>query len=309
MIAKNLILLVFVLFALNCFGQQGEQENLKILTWNVQMLPRLGAVFSSSCRKLQNKRTEWIADYLRQTDYDVIVLEEVFDKRFRVAIMAELKSSFPYQLEPYKASLFKLSNGVMIFSKYPFQLVSQYTFKSAVAADVFATKGAAMIKIKHESVNYYIIGTHLQADYTFKNNCKVRKKQLQEIKKELIDAYVLEDDVLVIAGDLNVPDSTPEYTEMLNILNVSDVVASTNCSNFTTFTPLNFWNRQTSESLKLDYILVASKKNQYQTTEPHINVITKSYNGQFVDLADHHGFGVRLKTSKAFDNKVVSIMP
>lgn len=309
MITKNLILLVVAFFALNCFGQQQEPKPLKVLTWNVQMLPRLGAVFSSSFRKMQNTRTEWIVEYLRQTDYDVIVLEEVFDKRFKKKMEAELKSTFPHQLGPHKASLLKLSNGIMIFSKLPFQLVAQHTFKAAVAADVFATKGAAMIKIKHESVNYYLIGTHLQADYPFKNNAQVRKKQLQEIKKKLIDTYVAEDDVLVIAGDLNVPDSTPEYTEMLNILNVNDVVATANCSNFLTFSPLNFWNRQSSESSKLDYILIASKKNQYQTAEPHINVITKNYKGQSIDLADHHGFGVRLKVNKTPNDKIVSATP
>ena len=51
--------------------------SLRVLTWNIQMLPRW------AIDKAQKQRTRWIIADLLKEDVDVIVFEEVFDVGIR----------------------------------------------------------------------------------------------------------------------------------------------------------------------------------------------------------------------------------
>jgi hypothetical protein len=60
------------------FGEEpaAKKSNLKVLTWNIQMLPTFGFL-SQDLQKGQALRAPWIIEYLNQQDYDIIALEEV----------------------------------------------------------------------------------------------------------------------------------------------------------------------------------------------------------------------------------------
>ena len=61
------------------------QDSLKILSWNIQMLPR-GVKGNNKA-----KRARIIAEELKQRHYDVIVFQELFYQRSRAILLKQLK--------------------------------------------------------------------------------------------------------------------------------------------------------------------------------------------------------------------------
>ena len=55
-------------------------DTIKIVSWNVQMLPKVFQPFTKLTRKKQKIRAPKIIQYLNASDFDLIVLQEVFDK-------------------------------------------------------------------------------------------------------------------------------------------------------------------------------------------------------------------------------------
>ena len=97
-----------------------KNDTIKIASWNIQMIPKIYAPFTKLARKKQKVRTPKIIQYLNSTNFDIIVLQEVFDKSISNKFKTDLKIKFPYCLMPQKEGFtFKLSSGVMILSKYP----------------------------------------------------------------------------------------------------------------------------------------------------------------------------------------------
>ena len=56
------------------------QNELTVLSWNIQMLPNSLAMFSRALRKKQAIRCPWIIAYLQEISPDVICFQEVFDR-------------------------------------------------------------------------------------------------------------------------------------------------------------------------------------------------------------------------------------
>ena len=82
-------------------------ESLRVLTWNIQMLPRW------AIKKGQATRAKWIIDTLLKQDVDVIVFEEVFDIGIRGRLRLALLPRFPFQVGVQnKKWSWRQSNGV-----------------------------------------------------------------------------------------------------------------------------------------------------------------------------------------------------
>ena len=73
-------------------SKKDDTESLRILTWNIQMLPRW------VIKKGQNTRAAWIIDTLLQQDVDIIVFEEVFDIGIRGRLRLALLPKYPFQV-------------------------------------------------------------------------------------------------------------------------------------------------------------------------------------------------------------------
>src|ERR1700722_7686760 len=119
-------------------GQCNSQDlggSIKILTWNIYMLPRL------YIHTGQVKRAQQIAEILKNQDADIIVFEEAFDNKARAIIREGLKSLYPYESgDPRRNVLWKTSCGVWILSKVQVDVVKQIFFKNAQGADKMACK-------------------------------------------------------------------------------------------------------------------------------------------------------------------------
>jgi hypothetical protein len=99
----------------SCHGAAGpaaaittnEAPNLRVLTWNLQLLPTALDQFSTKLQKSQQLRAPWIIDYLNHQDYDIIVLEEVIDPGITDQLKRELRAHYPYLVAPASKSLFE----------------------------------------------------------------------------------------------------------------------------------------------------------------------------------------------------------
>ena len=90
-VKSRTLVLVFlisgVLLSCLAFTAQAEEStaftetSLKVLTWNVQMLPTLFGSMVNELDKLQNERAAWIIAHLRQQDFDLVCLQEMMDFR------------------------------------------------------------------------------------------------------------------------------------------------------------------------------------------------------------------------------------
>ena len=92
------------------------------------MIPKFMPRLQNLQEKTKSKNSK-IIQYLNSTNFDIIVLQEVFDKSISNKFKTDLKIKFPYCLMPQKEGFtFKLSSGVMILSKYPLELVKHVVF-------------------------------------------------------------------------------------------------------------------------------------------------------------------------------------
>src|SRR4051794_8059891 len=66
------------------------QDTLKILTWNIQMLPNVTKGNSRATR------AKAIVNQLNARDYNVVVFQELFHKRARRIVINGLKEKYPY---------------------------------------------------------------------------------------------------------------------------------------------------------------------------------------------------------------------
>jgi len=98
---------------------QPEKENpplkkIKILSWNIYMLPHLVAAHSN-----KSERATVIGETLMRSDYDVIFFQEAFHSTARNKILTQLQNKFPYHAGPANRRFFSLktNSGLWIFSK------------------------------------------------------------------------------------------------------------------------------------------------------------------------------------------------
>src|SRR6266566_846971 len=118
---KQALLVVICFFAHQVIFSQPElkpspQKKLKILSWNIYMLPHFAA---SKTRKAD--RAYAIGELLAQSDYDVVFFQEAFHPRARKIILRDLNKTFLYHSGPANKKIFSLktNSGLWIFSKHP----------------------------------------------------------------------------------------------------------------------------------------------------------------------------------------------
>lgn len=207
---KALIALLLLLPAL------AMGEELKFFSWNVFMLPK-PIKFS-----LQKDRTRLIADHLKDTDYDVLFLEEAFSSNFRKIVGRELDKKFPHQyVLPRSRRIYHIMNsGVFILSRLPFKVLGHYYYNRCAKADCFAAKGVILVEFTTPSGKKIQVGaTHMQAGGS---KAEIRKSQLQEIKA-LYDHHAVAGVPQMLIGDLNIDAHVnTEYPEAIKIMDMNN---------------------------------------------------------------------------------------
>lgn len=210
-------------------------ESLRMGTYNVQFLPPV--IFTKPLSDAVH-----IADRIKASGYDIIALNEVFAKDARHTFVAELKATYPYYISLLEGpELFELpdsSSGLMIFSRFPFEDLSQLAYqihptlcegsdctKAAFVEyeeplcegwDCVSDKGAGLVRIRNPITNriYNVAFSHMQAAYTDKDtladaqqHVTTRQAQFELVKEMIVGTLTpaqLTSEEIFYMGDLNV---------------------------------------------------------------------------------------------------------
>lgn len=195
-----------------------NEKRIKILSYNTHLFHesggKLAPVWADELRR--NK----IADYLRECDYDVVCLCEVWTNSDRDYFRE--KSGFKYGY--YKSThALNQGDGLIILSRYPIYFPSLVTYDRPSIKDVLRVKDEylsnkgfikACIKVD-DTFSFRVFFTHTQAD---DDKCDIRESQFRQIQADLHNFYP--ELPAIVLGDLNVPavdgsGNTDEYEKLI----------------------------------------------------------------------------------------------
>jgi exonuclease III len=253
---------------LNIILEKYSMTPLKIISYNISALPKW---FNLNGNPL--KRIEEIIDLLIKNDADVICLQEVFDIKIKNRIAQELLK-YDFHYKPSN-SMFCLSSGLMILSKYRIISKGFEAYNNYSGEDSLTEKGILYITIKINNTVYTILNTHLNANAIFSlyRRCvRTREKQMHQLL-EFIKNRDANRDNIILCGDFNI--DLYDYQNMFNKLNniYKFNISSINFINNTKLITFSKSNKQ------LDYIFY------FYNTPKHI-----SFNYELIksDLSDHY---------------------
>jgi sphingomyelin phosphodiesterase len=280
----QLAFLTSVFTWLGCFSQPiappAPQEKIKVLSWNIYMLP---SIIKASGKK---PRAVAIGRLLRESDYDVIVFQEAFQQKARRIIFEQLKDKFPFQAGPANQKLisYRTNSGLWIFSKHPIVFTKSIVFKNRSGIDAFSRKGGLMAEISVDGMHVQIAATHLQNS----GQPWVRQSQCVEFYNRLLKPFQKEGITQIICGDFNINHKSEEYGFMLQTLQAEDgdIFGDVRYS----YDRKN--NDVTNETGKagelIDYILVKSADINSISTTRRIKRLQTHWHPNHKDLSDHY---------------------
>ncbi|MCE2956851.1 MAG: hypothetical protein LW841_06825 [Flammeovirgaceae bacterium] len=156
-------------------------EKIKILSWNIYMLPSIIKATGKA------QRAALIGKTLKHSDYDVIVFQEAFQRKARKKIFDQLKEQFPYQAGPANQKLisYRTNSGLWIFSKHPIVATQSIVFKNRSGVDAFSRKGGLIAEISVHGTIIQVAATHLQNS----GQPWVRQSQCVEFYQRLLKPF------------------------------------------------------------------------------------------------------------------------
>ncbi len=198
----------------NTIQNPPPQDTLKILSWNIHMLPYF--VYYKSKKRIRARR---ILEEVKNSDYQILVFQEVFHRRVRKKLKRALKKKYPYQYGPANRKRFKLktNSGIWVASDRPLIHLGDVQFDVATTYDnKLARKGAMMFEGEFNGHKFQLIGTHTQGNPIIINN-----HQFHQIYDGLMQPYYEEGIPQILCGDLNCSMDTPaEYESMLRVFDI-----------------------------------------------------------------------------------------
>lgn len=182
---------------------------LKILTWNIWMMPPW--TFQSP---RNDRRAEAVAAELLALDYDILCLEKVFDSGARRVLETAMAERYPFQYGPANCGGGpKLNSGVWVLSRIPLTDYREIRYRDCSGVvDCFARKGAISLKGEVGGHAFQLVATHLQGGSGPKSSPKnqaVRALQLTQLRDELVAPVAAPGVPLFLCGDF----VTPRYDE------------------------------------------------------------------------------------------------
>lgn len=258
--------------------------DMKVLSWNVYMLPK------PIKNSLQKERTEAIPDFLKGSDYDVMFFQEAFIKRFRKAMIQKLGEKYPHYHYLKKASAVYpvFGSGVFVMSRHPFKVLDEVRYGSSCSgADCGAEKGTFLIEITlPDGKSVQFASTHLNAQ----RKPLVRKAQLAKAH-EMFARASRAGVPQIFLGDLNIVAHTEEFTDALELMQMNHLQLSG---------PIMVTNARVNECYKtpktkkwIDHVWI----DRATSTEGSVMQVVPtefSYKGKRCPLSDHHAVEAEL---------------
>jgi endonuclease/exonuclease/phosphatase family metal-dependent hydrolase len=259
------------------------QTSLKILTWNIQMLPAMFGTWVAKLDKMQHLRASWIVDYLKQQDYDVVCLQEAFDPQSVKLLVDGLTPVYPYVVLPrYGGHIWQQSSGVLFLSRVPIKHDAHVVFSAGAGVERFAAKGCTLVEGIKDGLSFQVAGTHFQ---TGRDSFKLADSRMAA--EDILKAHRRDKVPQFFVGDFNIKKDSPQYVQLLKDTGmvefpIDDPRPYTSDSN-------NSWKTGKQKLVHIDHILLDPQGTQATITVQHIQRAKHEYNGKPIDLSDHYG--------------------
>jgi len=270
-----------------------DKKELKILSWNIQMLPPLIGF------NFKKRRAKAISETLIPEGYDIIIFQEAFHKKARKILWKQLKETYPFQLGPanMKALSIKGNSGVWILSKMPLKQLGTIKYSCCKKIDCFGRKGALLAQGEWQGQAFQVLGTHLQADYEKLYAPEVRGCQMIEIKM-LIDSFKTKGVPQILAGDFNTDRATTgDYQRMLQLLDAEDGILLD--EEITLDGVMDDFNNKGAASTSfpiIDYILYRANGHEPEFVERRAREFTnENWHDEYKGLSDHNAVEIRIR--------------
>jgi endonuclease/exonuclease/phosphatase family metal-dependent hydrolase len=276
-----------MLFMTYFLAADAKAIQLKFLSWNVFMIPK-PVNFS-----LQQPRAHLIGPLLRDSDYDVIFLQEVFNTTPKFIIADYLKKNFPHQDElgkwrgrPWKI----LSSGNFVASRYPFKVLDWNFYDSCFTADCFASKGVLLIELSlPQGKKAQVAMSHLQAmDLPLTRS--IREQQLLQIR-ELLTRYRKPNIPQFLVGDLNIDaNNIDEYEKALAVLGMESAPLQGELDHTSGFRVDCYKTPGTENNGKwIDHVWIRPNESSARVLERRVRAYSGPLAGIDCPLSDHYG--------------------
>ena len=276
-----------------------NKSELKILSWNIYMLPFI-SLFNNNA-----DRAKVIAQTLQNSDYQVIVFQEAFSSKCRSIMAKYLMQKYPFQYGPAnKNNLpFRTNSGLWILSKIPLTELGEIQFSLSKGFDAVARKGAVLFQGTFGGATFQLLTTHLQADDLH----SIRLKQCDEIREHLLNRYFNSEIPQLICGDFNIDmDDSSGYQQMLRTLDAENGELSGNVK--VTYDEINNnLARTTHGKLRvLDYVLVRNSV-LIHNIERKIQTFYSHVSGKETNLSDHYAIEFSVGFNKPINNSIAQL--
>ncbi|GIV32927.1 MAG: hypothetical protein KatS3mg031_0462 [Chitinophagales bacterium] len=298
-----LLLLVLVVMPQPCEAQRKAKYNgmeedvggkeLRILSWNIQMLPR----FLVKISRGPMRRARLIPSKVVDDQIDIIVFQEVFDGRARRMLKKRLKDHYPHIVGPAnrKPGSLKGNSGVMMFSKIPLKHLGEIRFKDCEGEDCYARKGALLAEGAWEGKVFQLLGTHLEAG----GPDSIKRNQYREIR-QLLDRHKKKNVPQVLCGDFNTDKDLKSdlYNDMLFTLEALDGDLEGELT-YTSDELLNDMNLPAPghkpKRKVIDYVLIRENGYKPKSVKRHVRQYQHRWSKKYKDLSDHNAVLMRVE--------------
>ena len=281
----TLLAVVFLLAGTAAADPAPGQATLKILTWNIQLLPATLAPFSGDLQKMQHERMPWIAEYLARQDYDVICLQEVLDPELTLLLADALRPAYPHIVMPQFDPQGKaFSNGVLFAARFPITYRAHIAYEHTAGIDTFASKGVTLVEGEKDGVKFQLAGTHMQAGHQ-----DMKDHQYVEAADRILKPNRAPGVPQFFMGDFNTARGSGEYALFMSHIQMTDAPVDD---------PIGFsvdgensWrprNRKDDGDL-IDYVLLWAGETGTKLNRLTIQRARREHEGKTLDLADHYG--------------------
>lgn len=272
-----------------------QSEKLKILSWNIYMLPYLSLLNGNT------KRAKIIAEKLHDSDYQIIVFQEAFSSVCRGILSRQLKDTYPYQYGPINRNHppLRTNSGLWIISKIPLQKLDEIRYSVSKGYDAIARKGAVIFQGQYEGVVFQLLTTHLQAE----DVPEIRQQQCLEIKEKLLNKYYKYDIPQIICGDFNIEmDDKKDYPIMLQTLDAKNGEISGDKTTYDeVFNTLS--QERKGKRKTIDYVLI--RNGQWiEEIERKVNTFYERNNRYIGNLSDHYAMEAEVLFVKNNSNQL-----
>ena len=259
----------------------GDMKELKILSWNIYMLPYI-SLFNNN-----GERAKSIAKNLENSDCQIIVFQEAFSSKCRNILSKALFPNYPYQYGPANRNTLPLrtNSGLWVVSKIPLTELGEIQFSTSKGFDAVARKGAVLFEGCFNGSCFQLLGTHLQADALD----KVRNQQCSEIREHLLNPNFKQDTPQFICGDFNIDrNDSLNYRQMLKTLDAQNGQISGTIDVTYDEVNNNLAKIVNGKRRVIDYVLVRNGQ-LIQKIERKVQTFLSKINGTESHLSDHYG--------------------